>query len=89
MFGGNDTSDKALLKSVTRRMERSGAGAQSGLRAAVQRGTVTLTGKLKYENQRIPLMKAVRGVSGVRNIIDQLQSPPKVKPSSTYGARAT
>lgn len=85
MFGGNDTSDKALQKSVTRRMERSGAGSQSGLRATVQRGTVTLTGKLKYENQRIPLMKAVRGISGVRSIIDQLQSPPKVKPPTAYG----
>jgi osmotically-inducible protein OsmY len=80
MFGGNDTTDKALQKSVTRRLERSGAGSQSGLTATVQHGTVTLAGKLKYENQRLPILKAIRGVSGVRQVIDQLQSPPKVKP---------
>jgi osmotically-inducible protein OsmY len=80
MFGGTDISDKALLKTVTRRLERSGAGSQSGIKASVQRGAVTLVGKLKYENQRLPIVKAVRGVSGVRNVVDQLQSPPKVKP---------
>lgn len=85
MFGGTNTSDKALQKSIVRRMERSGAGSQSGLRASVQGGTVTLTGKLKYENQRIPLMKAIRGVSGVRQVVDQLQSPPKMKPPSPQG----
>jgi osmotically-inducible protein OsmY len=78
MFGGNDTSDKALLKTVNRRLQRTGA--QSRLTAAVLRGTVTLTGKLQYENQRLPIMKAIRGVSGVRNVVDQLQAPPKANP---------
>jgi hypothetical protein len=81
MFGGTDISDKALLKNVTRKLERSGSsGSQSRLAATVQRGTVTVTGKLQYEAQRIPIMKAIRSVSGVRNIVDQLQAPPKAKP---------
>jgi osmotically-inducible protein OsmY len=80
MFGGDATSDKTLMKSVTRRLQRTGS--QSRVTAAVQGGTVTLTGKLQYENQRIPIMKVVRGVSGVRNVIDQLQSPPKISPHS-------
>ena len=80
MFGGNDVSDKALLKSVNRRLERTGTGSQSRVAAAVQRGTVTLSGKLQYENLRIPIVKAVRGVTGVRQVIDQLQSPPKLNP---------
>jgi hypothetical protein len=46
-------------------------------------GSVTMTGKLKYETQRIPLMKALRGVSGVKNILDQLQAPPKIKPQGS------
>jgi osmotically-inducible protein OsmY len=77
MLGGNQASDKALQKLVDRRLERSGG---TGLRAIVVNGSVTMTGKLKYENQRIPLMKALRGVSGVKNILDQLQAPPKTKP---------
>jgi osmotically-inducible protein OsmY len=88
MFGRSDVTDKALQKSVTRRLERSGAGSQSGLAARVQNGTVTLTGKLKYENQRIPIVKAMRGVSGVRQVVDQLQSPPKLKPQPPqHGSR--
>jgi hypothetical protein len=38
---------------------------------------VTITGKLKFDNQRIPLMKSMRGVPGVKNLVDQVQSPPK------------
>ena len=86
MFGGSETTDKALLKSVNRRLERSGAGSQSKVSALVQRGTVTLTGKLQYENLRIPIVKAIRGVAGVRGVVDQLQLPPKVKPQ--YGNQA-
>jgi len=77
MFGGgNANSDKALQKLVDRKLQRSGGGG-SALRAVVMNGSVTLSGNLKYENQRIPLMKALRGVSGVRGVLDQLKAPPK------------
>jgi osmotically-inducible protein OsmY len=82
MFGGNANSDKALQKLVDRRLQRSGGGGL-GLRAVVMNGSVTLSGNLKYESQRIPLMKALRGVSGVRNVLDQLQAAPKPMP---YGS---
>lgn len=82
MFGGNETSDKALQKAVNRRLERAGAGSRSRLAVSIQRGSVTVTGKLQYENQRLSIVKALRGVSGVRQVIDQLQSPPKLKPQS-------
>jgi osmotically-inducible protein OsmY len=80
MFGGNDNSDKALQKLVDRKLQRSGGVA--GLKAVVMRGSVTLSGNLKYESQRIPLMKALRGVSGLRNVQDQLKAPPKNVPPS-------
>ncbi len=81
MFGGNANSDKALQKSVDRRLQRSGGGA-SGLRAVVMGGSVTLTGNLRYENQRMPILKALRGVAGVRSVLDQLKAPPKKMPHS-------
>ncbi len=81
MFGGVDQSDKALQKLVDRRMLRSGGGG-SGVKAIVVRGSVTITGKLKYESQRAPLLKALRGVAGVRSVLDQLRAPPKVSPHS-------
>lgn len=83
MFGRNEVSDKALLKSVTTKLQRTGMSSQSRLAATVQRGAVTLTGKLQYENQRRPIVKAIQAVAGVRQVIDQLQSPPKRNPHAT------
>ena len=79
MFGANANSDKALQKLVDRRLQRSGGGG-SGLRAVVMHGSVTLSGSLKYESQRMPLLKALRGVSGVRSVLDQMKAPPKKSP---------
>jgi hypothetical protein len=79
MFGGNQESDKALLKAVCKRLERTGT--QSRLSATVAHGGVTLRGNLQYENQRMAILKAIQGVSGVRNVIDQLQAPAKNRPA--------
>ena len=79
MFGKNPAADKALQKLVDRRLQQSG-GSQLGLKAVVVNGCVTITGKLKFDNQRIPLMKSMRGVPGVKNLVDHVQSPPKVVP---------
>jgi hypothetical protein len=75
MFGQNATSDKELLKNVNRRLQRSGS--QAGITASVQNGTVTISGKLRAEDQRLTIVRALRSVNGVRNVIDQLQAPPK------------
>jgi osmotically-inducible protein OsmY len=79
MFGTNGPSDKDLQKLVNRRMQRSGA--EAGLVASVQRGSVTLTGKLRFEGQRLAIVKALRGVPGVKQVVDQLQAPAKTKPT--------
>lgn len=76
MFGGSDTTDKALLKLVNQRLTR-GTGSSSRLSATVQAGTVTITGKLQYEGQRSPLLKLVARVQGVRRVIDRLTLMPK------------
>lgn len=86
MFGRSDIADKALLKSVQRRLERTGS--RTRLNATMRQGTVTLTGQLQYEKQRLQIMNAVKGVSGVRQVIDRLVSPPKAKPQPAYNAAA-
>src|SRR3954465_5428654 len=78
MFSNDASADKELHKMVMRRLQRSGSIA--GLSTAVQHGSVTVTGKLQHESQRLTVIKALRSVSGVRNVIDQLQAPPKRKP---------
>ena len=74
MFGQNEVSDKELVKTVSKRLQRGGGG---GVTAAIQRGTVTLKGKIQYETQRRPILKIVNCIAGVRNVIDQLQLEPR------------
>ena len=73
MFGANRTSDKELAKTVNKRLVRAGGGSQTHLAAAVHQGTVTLTGMIRYEAQRRPLLKAISSVAGVYRVVDQLK----------------
>jgi osmotically-inducible protein OsmY len=73
MFGQNQVSDKELSKTVGKRLQRGGG---SGVTADIQRGTVTLKGRIQYESQRRPLLKIVTAIAGVRHVIDQLQLTP-------------
>ena len=77
MFGKNTISDKELSKTVNKRLVRAGCGSQTALVAAVRQGTVTLTGILKYESQRRPVLKAITNIAGVSRVIDQLRLTPK------------
>jgi osmotically-inducible protein OsmY len=77
MFGKQGPSDKELLKTVNRKLDRAGGGSQSRVSAAVRQGTVTLSGSIQYENQRTPIVKAASSVAGVRNVVDQLIGPSR------------
>jgi osmotically-inducible protein OsmY len=76
MFSRNEVPDKELLKTVNRKLSRSG-GSQSRITATIQKGVVTLSGKIAYENQRTPIVKSVSSVPGVRSVTDMLQGPSK------------
>ena len=82
MFGRNQVSDKALLKTVNQRIGRMGTTSQTRVTAAVQQGNVTLSGTLRYAIQRSPIVKAVGRIAGVRHVIDQLQVVPKKRQSA-------
>jgi osmotically-inducible protein OsmY len=79
MFGANRTSDKELAKTVSKRLVRAGGGSQTHLAAAVQQGRVTLTGMIRYEAQRRPILKAISSIAGVSGVIDHLQLMSKAK----------
>ena len=74
---GHQVSDKDLSKTANKRLVRSGAPTK--VMATVSKGTITLTGELKYEAQRKQIVKAMRSTPGVLHVMDQLQSPPKRK----------
>ena len=88
MLQNDKNNDAALLKTVNQKLSRGGGGSQSRITATVQRGTVTLTGKLQYDAQRAPLTKSVASVAGVRRVVDQLIVAPRVNHYAAAEARA-
>jgi osmotically-inducible protein OsmY len=76
---GNQIPDKTLLKQVVQRLARGGAGSQSKVTPTVRSGEVTLTGTLRYEHERHPILRSTSSVSGVRRVIDQMRVEPKKK----------
>ncbi len=79
-FGKNQVSDRDLLKTVNQRLSRTGTASQSKVNVSVQQGNVTLTGTLQHAIQRIPILKAITRVPGVRRVIDQMQHIVKKAP---------
>ncbi|MHB0957147.1 MAG: BON domain-containing protein [Pirellulaceae bacterium] len=77
MFGESKLSDKELGKTVGKRLVRAGGGSRTPLVSLVRQGVVTLTGTLRYESQRRPILKAISCIAGVSRIIDQLKVAPK------------
>ena len=76
---GNQIPDKTLLKQVVQKLARSGSGSQSHVTATVRSGEVTLTGTLRYEHERRPIVRSTGGISGIRRVIDQLRVMPQRK----------
>ena len=82
MFGRNEVSDKELSKMVNSRLSRTGTG--SRITATVNRGVVTLLGILQYAGQRIPIKNTASRISGVRQVIDQMQIAQKKPQAVSY-----
>lgn len=72
MFG-SQIPDKDLQKNVDRQLTRCALGAQCRVKALVKNGSVTLTGNLRYEAQRRPVLKAIQSIAGIQRVNDQLQ----------------
>ena len=77
MFGKSQVSDKDLIRTITQRIAH--GSSQSKVSAAVQRGTVTLTGSLFAETQRMQIVRAAGQIAGVRTVVDQMTVAAKRK----------
>jgi osmotically-inducible protein OsmY len=71
-------SDSKIAQQVTQRLASS-VRAPSKVNVVSSAGTVTLSGALQYEHQRPGAVQAVRGIAGVRRVIDQLTIMPRTK----------
>ena len=77
MLSKSQVADKDLLRAVRLRLSRMGGGTDAQLSASVNHGVVTLTGRLQFDTQRVPILKMVGHVPGVYRVVDQLQLVPR------------
>ncbi len=80
MTFGNQIPDKTLLKNVERKLMQKCAGA-ARISATVRSGDATITGIIKNEHERRPIVRCVAAVQGIRRVVDQLRLAEK-KPNS-------
>lgn len=73
MLRNETVPDKTILKNVNQRLMRTGMGARCRVAVTVSRGQVSLSGNIQYENQRLPALRAVGQVEGVRGVADHLR----------------
>ena len=73
---GNKIPDKTLLQNVLRQLMRKAAGATQ-ISATVSGGDATVTGKIRHEHERKPIIRCVSAVQGIRRVVDQLQIEQK------------
>jgi len=69
---GNQIPDKTLIKNVLRKLTQKCTGG-TRVSATVRGGDATVTGMIKHEHQRKPIIRCVSAVQGIRRVIDQLQ----------------
>lgn len=77
---GNQVPDKTLLKNVERRLMQKCTGS-TRIGATVHGGDATITGTIKNEYERKPIIRCVSAVQGIRRVIDQLKLAERAKPT--------
>ncbi len=68
--------DKTLQANVQRRLSQKCSG-NTKIQAVVRSGDVTITGMIKHEHERKPILRCLTAVQGIGRVIDQLRLEPK------------
>jgi osmotically-inducible protein OsmY len=71
--------DRTITRQVQGKIATRGLGAPCRITVATMKGEVTLSGTVRYAQQKQTAVQVAHGVSGVRNIVDRLTVLPAVK----------
>lgn len=75
--------DSAISQKVKEKL--SGAGIRAPCKVAVvsSNGQVTVSGSIQHEHQRSLALRAIRGVTGVQRVVDQMRLIPAAQQRKT------
>ncbi len=76
---GNQVPDKVLLVTVQRKLLQKCSTANK-IVIDIRSGDVTLSGILKQEHERKPILRCLQAIQGVRRVVDKLELEVKKKP---------
>jgi osmotically-inducible protein OsmY len=80
-----DYRDDAMLTTAANNALASSAAVPEGVEATAKNGNLTLTGAVKYPSQRAAAESAVGGLTGVRNIKNEIRFVFDVDPADVNG----
>jgi osmotically-inducible protein OsmY len=80
LLPGEDYRDDAMLTTAANNALTQNVTVPDGVEATARDGNVTLTGTLTYGAQRAAAEQAVAGLTGVRNIRDEIEIVPDADP---------
>jgi osmotically-inducible protein OsmY len=75
--------DSTISRKVTEKLSSSGIRAPCRVTVASSKGNITLAGSIQYEHQRHAALRAVKSVTGVLRVMDQMKVTPKKPPAKT------
>jgi osmotically-inducible protein OsmY len=76
----NKVSDQTIIQKATQQLSSRGMQSPCHIAVIAHSGDVTLSGTILYEHQRLTALHAVRGIDGVRRVVDHMQLQSKSQP---------
>jgi len=83
MIHQEKVKDTVISQKVKEKLSGAGIRAPSHVAAVSSNGQVTVSGSIQYEHQRAVAIRAIRGVTGVQHVVDQMRVIPNVQHGKT------
>lgn len=80
-FGANQTADDEIVKRALNMINWNTTVPKNAVQVKVQKGWVTLTGKVEWQYQKIAAGDAVRGLAGVSGVSNNIDLKPRISVS--------
>lgn len=80
-FGENQTADDEIVKRALNMINWNTVVPKNAVQVKVQKGWVTLTGKVEWQYQKIAAGDAVKGLAGVSGVSNNIELKPRISVS--------
>jgi osmotically-inducible protein OsmY len=83
MMHQEKVKDTVISQKVKEQLSGAGIRAPCKVTIVITNGKVTVSGSIQYEHQRPVAVRAIRGVTGVQSVVDQMRLIPSAQQRKT------